>query len=86
MNDGFTYDRLVAILNYLVTNALILGGIIAVAAVIFYGFRMSLSRGDATQFTAAKNNLIKAVIGFALIAGVYTVIATVRGAADTLTH
>ena len=81
----FTYARLVEILNYLVTNALMLGETLAWAAIVFYGVRMSMARAEPKKFTDAKNALFKAVIGAALIAGVYVVIATVRSAADTLT-
>lgn len=80
----FTYDRLVAILNYLVTNALLLGGFIAVGAIVYYGLRMTLSKGEPTKFNEAKGMLIKACIGAAIIFGVYTIIATVQGAARSI--
>lgn len=86
MENGFTYDRLVGLLNYLVQNALILGEVIAFAAIIFYGLQMTASRGDAAKFGKAKDALIKACIGAALILGVYTILATVQGAAQSLTH
>lgn len=79
---GITYDRLVNVLNYLVTNALILGGLIAVAMIVYYGFRMAISRDNASAFTAARDHLVQACIGAALIFGVYTIIATLYG----LTH
>jgi hypothetical protein len=86
MDQGFTYDKLVTMLNYLVRNVLLLGGFLATAAIIFYGFQMAISRGDPTAFGKAKNNLIKAAIGAVIIFGVYTIIATVQGAAQTLTQ
>jgi type IV secretory pathway VirB2 component (pilin) len=85
-SSEFTYDRLVGILNYLVQNALLLGGFIAVAAIVFYGMQMSLARAEPKKFTEAKDALIKAVIGAILIFGVYTIINTVQGAANTLTN
>ena len=85
-NSEFTWDRLVGILNYLVDTALALGAFVAMAAVVYYGMRMSISRAEPKAFTDAKAGLIKALIGAALIFGVYTVINTVQGAADTLTR
>lgn len=86
-NTGsFTYERLVDVLNYLVTNALILGEIVAWGAIVYYGVRMSLAKAEPKKFTDAKNALIKACIGAALILGVYVVIATVQNAAQTLTN
>ncbi len=86
MDQPFTYDRLVGILERLAGYALMLGGLVAIAAVVFYGLMMVVSRGDATKFTAAKNNLIKAAIGALLVFGAYTVINTIEGAAHTLTN
>lgn len=85
-NSDFTYDRLVGILNYLVENALLLGGLIAVGAIVYYGMRMSMARSEPKNYLEAKESLIKAVIGAALIFGVYTVINTVQGLAGTLTN
>ena len=84
-NSSFTYDKLVAILNYLVMNALLLGDAIATLAIVFYGFRMATSRGDAAKFTAAKNAFLIALVGGLLLFGAYTIIYTIRGAADFIT-
>jgi len=81
----FTFDRLVNILWYLVENALLLGGFLAVGAIVYYGTRMALARANAAEFSANKDALIKAVIGALMIFGVYTIINTVQGAAGTLT-
>ncbi len=79
-----TYDGVVASLNYVVGNALLLGGFIAVGAIVYYGFLMTMSKGEPTKFNAAKGMLIKACIGAAIIFGVYTIIATVQGAANSI--
>jgi hypothetical protein len=86
MAGGFTYDKLVDMLVRLAGYAMMFGGLIAIAAVVFYGLQMVISKGDAARFSKAKDNLIKAAIGFLLIAGVYTVINTIQGAAETLTN
>lgn len=73
---GITYDKVVASLNYLVTNALLVGGFIAVGAIVYYGFRMTMSKGDPGAFTTARDHLVQACIGAAIIFGVYTIIAS----------
>ena len=81
---GLSYDGVVASLNYVVSNALLLAGFITVGAIVYYGFRMTMSKGDPTKFNEAKGWLIKACIGAAIIFGVYTIIATVQGAAQSI--
>lgn len=82
---GFTYDKLVGMLESLVTNVLGLGLTVATAVVVYYGFQMAFSRGDAATFTKAKEHLMTAALGAVLLFGVYTVIATIQYLADTLT-
>ncbi len=84
--DRFTYDQLVKILKYLASYALLFGGIVAMGAVVFYGFQMVMSKGDPGKFNEAKGSLIKAAIGAALIFGVFTIIATLQGAASSLNN
>lgn len=79
-----TYDQLIASLNYLVRNALLLGWILAIGVIVFYGMQMALARGDAPKFGKAKDALIKAVIGWLLISGAYTILLTVHGAARSI--
>lgn len=85
-NSAFTFDRLVGILNYLVFNAFLLGELIATGAIIFYGFKMVLARTDPKKFTEAKDSLLKALIGAAMIFGVYTIIRTIMGIAANITN
>lgn len=81
---GLTYDGVVKSLNYVVTNVLLLAGFIIVGAIVYYGLRMSMARDKPEKFNEAKGMLIKAAIGAAIIFGVYTIIATVQGAAQTI--
>jgi len=81
---GVTYDKVVASLNYVVENVLLIAGFITVAAIIYYGVRMALSKGDPAEFGKQKDYLIKACIGAVIIFGVYTIIATVQGAAQSI--
>ena len=80
-NTGtFTYGNLVSILNNLVTQALRVGGVLAVGVIIYYGLQMVFSRGDAIKFGKAKEMLVMACIGFLLIAGAYVIVYTLREA------
>jgi len=83
---GFSYDQLVRSLNYLMSNVLLLGEFLAVAAIVYYGLQMSWAKADPRKFNEAKANLIKACIGAVIILGVWTIIQTVQGAANSLTH
>jgi hypothetical protein len=77
---------LVDILNYLVFNAFLLGEVIAWGAVIFYGFKMATARTDPKKFNEAKDSLLKALIGAAMIFGAYTVIYTIMRLAAGITN
>lgn len=81
---GITYDGVVASLNYVVSNVLLLGGFVAVGAMVYYGLRMAMARDNVSQFSEARGMLIKACLGALIIFGVYTIIATVRGAAQSI--
>lgn len=81
---GISYDNVVASLNYIVSNVLLIAGFIAVGAIVYYGFLMTMSKGDPAKFNKAKEWLIKACIGAAIIFGVYTIIATIQGAAQSI--
>ncbi|MCC6934535.1 MAG: hypothetical protein IT406_02515 [Candidatus Yanofskybacteria bacterium] len=84
--NTFGFDRVVAVLNYLADTALLLAGLLAVVMIIWFGLRMATAKGDPKVFDDAKNHLIKAVIGAMIIFGVYTIINTIGGAAETLTQ
>ena len=84
-SSGFTYDKLIAILNNLGDTFRAFGLTLATAVVVYYGFLMALSRGDAAKFTKAKEHLMIAALGAAIVFGIDTIIATVRYLADTLT-
>ncbi len=86
MKNDLTFDGLVGILNYIVDNVLLLAGLIALGAVIWYGFQIVIARGDPKKFTEARDALTKAFIGMLVIFGVYTIINTLQGAAETLTR
>lgn len=84
-SSEFTYDRLVDIVYYLLKNAIIFGELLATAMIIYYGLRMAMSRGDAGAFSAAKDSLLKVLIGATIIFGVWVIIETIRNAVGALT-
>lgn len=80
----WTFDKLVDLLRYLALLAFDLAGFVAAGFIIYYGVRMGLARDNATEFASAKSGLIKAALGLMVIAGVWTIIATVRGAVGSI--
>jgi hypothetical protein len=84
-SSEFTYDRLIDIVYYLVSNALLFGELLASVMIVYYGLRMAMARGDAAVFGAAKSSLVKVLIGATIIFGVWVIIETVRNAVGVLT-
>lgn len=80
----FTYAHLVNVIVALVLILVQIGGILGVGAIIWYGMMMALAGGDVAKFAAARKNLLYAFLGLLIILGVYTIIATVRGAVDSI--
>lgn len=76
----WTYARLLSTMYYLLGVILQLAELGVVAALVWYGLQMVLSRGDAARFTSAKNGVMLAIVGGIIIFGVYTILATVKGA------
>jgi len=65
---------------------LLLGGFLAGAAVIFYGFQSDDNHAAMQRSSIPRRTIHKAAIGAVIIFGVYTIIATVQGAAQTVTQ
>lgn len=57
-----------------VTAALIFGGTVAVAMLIYGGFRMVLSGGDAKQAGAARSTITYAIIGLIIVFLSFTIL------------
>ncbi len=84
MENGLTYEGLINTVYYLLQAVLQIADLAAVAAVVYYGIRMAIARGDATKFNDARKGLIYTIIGALIIFGVYTILATVRGAVGSI--
>ena len=82
--SSFTYQNLVKMVTELVKIGLQVAELLAVIMIAWFGLRMVLSRGDAAQFTTARKNLMLALVGAIVIFGVYTIIATVQGAVQSV--
>lgn len=59
--------------NILIRTAVI----ITIGMIIYGGFQMATSRGDAKKFTAGQGTLINAAIGLAVILGVGIIVRTI---------
>ena len=84
MENGLTYEGLMNTVYSLLATILQMADLAAVAAIVWFGVRMALSRGDPAKFNEAKKGLIYACIGAVIIFGVYTILATVRGAVGSI--
>lgn len=81
---GFTYDKLIEVANRLVLFILRVAGFAVVGVVVYYGVRMVMAGNDSAAYAAARKGLNWALIGALVIFGVYTIIATIQGAVESL--
>ncbi|HUO75605.1 MAG TPA: hypothetical protein VMU12_01655 [Candidatus Paceibacterota bacterium] len=81
---GITWAKVMSSVYYLLQNILLIAGLAATGAVVYYGFLMATSRDNATQFAGARKGLLYAMLGAIIIFGVYTILATVRGAVGSV--
>lgn len=80
----YTYQGMLNILYNLVEFLLRIAAFACVAVLAWFGLKMVLSRGDQTKFADAKKGLTWAIIGTVVIFGVYTIIATIKAAVDSV--
>ena len=78
-NSDFTYDRVVNILYGFVNFLMNIAMVIAVIAIIWYAIQMMTSGGNPTKYQEAKQSVIWAVIGVAVIFAINTLLATIQG-------
>lgn len=84
-NTGLTYTRVRELMYWASDVAIWIGSVGVFVAIVFYGFRMAISKGDAAAFSSARTGLFKSLIGAAIIFGVWSIIKTVQYAAGLLT-
>jgi hypothetical protein len=80
--DPLTLRKVVKLITDAINMLIGLAITIAVAMIIYYGFSMALSRGDATKFKKASTGLWYAVIGLAVILGIGLIVATIGSFAE----
>lgn len=51
-----------------------------VMAVVYYGVKFMMSKGDPTKLTEARKSFLWGLVGVAVILGTYTIIATIANA------
>jgi len=74
----FTYQKVVRILFGLVDFLIRIGMVLAVIAIIWYGIQVMTAGGNAEKYRDAKQSVIWAVIGTAIIFGAGALINTIE--------
>lgn len=74
----YTYDGLMNVVNNLVSFLIRMAGLAVVATIVWYGIRMVTAGGDGAKFQEAKKGLTWALVGAAVIFGVWTIILSIR--------
>jgi uncharacterized membrane protein YuzA (DUF378 family) len=80
----WTYENFRGVVKNLVNFILQIASFAATGAVVYFGFRMVIAGSDATAYADARKGLNWSLVGAFVIFGVYTIIATVRGAVDSI--
>ncbi len=82
-----TWDSVKTAIYNLLQTILIIAELFAVAAIVYYGFRIATGGGKSGEKSlSAQRGLWYAIIGALIIFGVYTILATVKGAATSIGH
>lgn len=81
---GITWNKVIYAVYYLLQNILFVAGLAAVGAIVYYGVLMATARDNAGQFDSARKGVLWAMLGALTIFGVYTILATVRGAVGSI--
>lgn len=77
-----TLTKVVQLIMYAINLLLGLALTIAIAMIVYNGFRMATARGDSKVFDTAKTGLWYAIIGVTVILGVGLIIATISSFAE----
>jgi len=77
---NLTIQGVFSIIDALACYATQLITVVMVVVIVWYGFQMMASQGNATKFATAYKSLGYAVVGMIVILGAYTIIATVGNA------
>ena len=83
---GMTYKKMLGILDNIVGFILRMAGFASMGVIIYFGVRMLLAGGDPTVYAAARKGFNWALVGTLVIFGVYTIIATTKGAVESLSR
>jgi type IV secretory pathway VirB2 component (pilin) len=74
----YTYEGLMDAVWNLVDFLMRIAGLAVVVAIVWFGLRMAMARGEAAKYEDAKKGLKWAIIGAVTIFGVWTIIATIH--------
>jgi len=78
IGENFTIQRVFGIIVGLACYLIRISIILILIAVLYYGFRFLLSRGDPTKVAGAKTALGWGIVGILVIFSTYTIIQTVN--------
>jgi hypothetical protein len=67
MGEGLTLSRAVDLVVYVIQTLINLAYIVGIGMIIYSGVKMAMSRGDQKKFSDAKNMLLYAIIGLAVM-------------------
>ncbi len=77
MGETLTVSKIVNLVEYIANAFITIAEIGAIAMIIYSGFKMATSRGDAKSFGDAKRMLLYSIIGLAVIFGVGIIVDTI---------
>lgn len=75
----YTLQDIVNIIGQIRNFILIVGIIVVLVFLIWGGITYMTSGGNATKITAAKQRIVAAIIGAAIVIGAFAILATIRG-------
>ena len=77
-NNGYTLQDVVIILGQIRDFVLIAGIIFVLIFLIWGGIAYMTSGGDSTKVAAAKNRIVAAIIGAAIVVGAFLILQTIK--------
>ncbi len=81
-----TWDKVMAAVYNVLQTVLFLAGMAVVVAFVVYGIMMATAGENVDRYKKSRTGLIYSGVGALIIFGVYTILATVRGAAGSIGH
>lgn len=85
IDNPFKKDTIEGLIETIVNDILLpIGGVVAVLMIIYAGFLFVTARGNEAQITKAKDALLWAVIGAAILLGAWVISQAIKTTIDQL--